>query len=63
MNSCLISSSLQREKNPMGLAASTIYLCCVRNGENKTQKDIAQASGISHVTVRNRFREPNNHIG
>ena len=28
----------------MGLAASTIYLCCVRNGENKTQKDIAQES-------------------
>jgi transcription initiation factor TFIIB len=50
-------------KNPMGLAASTIYLCCVRNGKNKTQKDIAQASGISHVTVRNRFRELNNHIG
>jgi transcription initiation factor TFIIB len=50
-------------KNRMGLAASTIYLCCVGNGENKTQKDIAPASGISHVTVRNRFRELNNHIG
>ena len=57
---------LQKEisggKNPMCLAASVIYLSCVHNGENKIQKDIAQASGISQVTIINRSRELNNRI-
>ncbi|MDP9288473.1 MAG: transcription initiation factor IIB [Thermoproteota archaeon] len=57
---------LQKEisggKNPMCLAASVIYLSCVHSGENKTQKDIVQASGISQVTIINRSRELNNRI-
>jgi transcription initiation factor TFIIB len=58
-----LESEISVGKNPMGLAASVIYLSCVHSGEHKTQKDIAQASGISHVTIRNRFRELNNGLG
>ncbi len=42
-------------KNPMALAAATLYLSCVLNGEKKTQFEIAKASGITSVTIRNRY--------
>jgi transcription initiation factor TFIIB len=44
-------------KNPMGFAATILYLSCLRTGENKTQTDIAQAAGVTEVTLRNRFKE------
>lgn len=44
-------------KDPMGLAAAALYLACVRNGETRTQKTIAQASGVTAVTIRNRYKE------
>ena len=31
-------------KDPMGLAAVALYVACVMNGENKTQKDVAEGS-------------------
>ena len=40
----------------MGLAAAALYLSCVINGENKTQKDIAIAAGVTEVTIRNRYK-------
>ncbi|GFN41058.1 MAG: transcription initiation factor IIB [Marine Group I thaumarchaeote] len=44
-------------KDPMGLAAAALYLACVMLGENKTQKDIAQAAGVTEVTIRNRYKD------
>jgi transcription initiation factor TFIIB len=44
-------------KNPMGLAATVVYISCIKTGENITQKDIAQAAGITDVTLRNRFKD------
>ena len=43
-------------KNPIGLAATVLYISCFKTGENKTQSDIAKAAGITGVTLRNRFR-------
>ncbi|ABK78493.1 transcription initiation factor TFIIB [Cenarchaeum symbiosum A] len=43
-------------KDPMGLAAAALYLACVIIGENKTQKDVAQAAGVTEVTIRNRYK-------
>jgi len=43
-------------KDPMGLAAAALYLSCVKNGENKTQRDIAEASNVTEVTIRNRYK-------
>jgi transcription initiation factor TFIIB len=40
----------------MGLAATALYIACVLNGENKTQKDVAEAAGVTEVTLRNRYR-------
>jgi len=44
-------------KDPMGLAATVLYISCIKTGENITRRDIAQAAGITEVTLRNRFRD------
>jgi transcription initiation factor TFIIB len=43
-------------KDPMGLAAAALYLSCVKNGVTVTQLDIAKASGVTEVTIRNRYK-------
>ena len=43
-------------KDPMGLAAAALYLSCVTNGEDKTQRDIAEAANVTEVTIRNRYK-------
>ena len=44
-------------KDPMGLAASILYLSSIQTGEIITQSDIARAAGVTEVTVRNRAKE------
>jgi transcription initiation factor TFIIB len=43
-------------KDPQGMAAAAIYIACVIEGEKKTQKEIAEAAGVTEVTVRNRYK-------
>ena len=44
-------------KNPMGLAATILYLSCLKTGEYNTQYDLAQAAGVTDVTLRNRYKD------
>jgi transcription initiation factor TFIIB len=44
-------------KDPMGLAGSVLYMSCKNSGEPVTQMDIANAAGVTEVTIRNRFRD------
>jgi transcription initiation factor TFIIB len=41
-------------KSPTGLAATALYLSCVNTGEHYSQRNIAGASTITEVTIRNR---------
>ena len=43
-------------KDPMGLAAAALYIACLQHNERKTQKDIAEAAGVTEVTIRNRYK-------
>ena len=43
-------------KDPMGLAAAALYVACVMENENKTQKDVAEAASVTEVTIRNRYK-------
>jgi len=43
-------------KDPMGLAASALYLSCVKNGMSVTQREIADVAGVTEVTIRNRYK-------
>lgn|SRR5438552_17591431 len=38
------------KKSYGGLAATVLYISCIKTGEHKTQRDIAQAAGITDVT-------------
>ncbi|MDE1872374.1 MAG: transcription initiation factor IIB [Thaumarchaeota archaeon] len=42
-------------KNPMGLAASVLYLSCRINDERIKQNQLASAAGITAVSIRNRI--------
>jgi transcription initiation factor TFIIB len=41
----------------MGLAASVLYVSCLKTGEDRSQTQIASASGVTEVTIRNRYKE------
>jgi len=49
-------SGVSAGKDPMGLAASVLYIACLNTGESRTQTDIADAAGVTEVTVRNRYK-------
>lgn len=48
-----IDREISTGKNPIGLAASALYLSCVANGVEIDQKKIVDAACISSVTLRN----------
>jgi transcription initiation factor TFIIB len=53
----LIKKEIAAGKDPMGLAATVLYLSCLTNGEATTQKEIAEAAGVTEVTIRTRFKD------
>jgi transcription initiation factor TFIIB len=51
----IVRKELSAGKEPMGLAATVLYISCKKAGENKSQLELARASGVTDVTIRNRF--------
>ncbi|MCR6691552.1 MAG: hypothetical protein MRT15_04110 [archaeon YNP-LCB-003-016] len=50
---------LDLARNPISIVAASIYIACILCGEPRRQKDIAEASKINEVTLRNRYKELN----
>jgi transcription initiation factor TFIIB len=55
-------AGLSAGKDPMGIVGATIYLSVPKNGENNRQRTITQAmiadaAGVSEVTIRNIYKE------
>ncbi|GKS67069.1 transcription initiation factor IIB [Nitrosarchaeum sp.] len=44
-------------RDPVGMASASIYYACLIRKESFTQVQVADASGMATVTVRNRFQE------
>jgi transcription initiation factor TFIIB len=44
-------------KDPMGLAATALFVASANNGENITQRELATAAGLNTVTIRCRLKE------
>lgn len=44
-------------KKPMTLAATMLYLACIKTGEHVSQKEIARAAGVTDVSIRNRVKD------
>jgi len=57
----LLKQALRNEatagKGPTGVAAAALYIAAVLEGEKRTQREIADAIGVTEVTIRNRFKE------
>jgi len=58
----VIKREISAGKRPMALAASVIYLSAMNTGENKTQRDIAQAAGVSEFALRIRIQDLKNRL-
>ena len=61
MNS-LTEREISAGKDPMGFAATVLYVSCLNAGVNIRQADIADAAGITEVTLRNRFKDVKNKL-
>lgn len=48
---------LHSGKSPTGLAAAAIYTAAIQHGDDRTQHEVAEAAGVTAVTVRNRYQE------
>jgi len=44
-------------KKPDAVAATVIYMACIKNNQNISQHDVSKISGITQVTIRNRLKE------
>jgi transcription initiation factor TFIIB len=53
----LTKREMSAGKNPMGLAATVLYVSCLNTGVNIRQADITFAAGITEVTLRNRIKD------
>jgi len=44
-------------KHPVGIAASALYAAGKLTGEDLVQREVSEATDVSTVTIRNRYRE------
>ena len=58
----IIQRGISAGKNPMSFAATVLYISSFKAGENITQLHIANAAGITEVTLRNRIKELNSTV-
>ncbi len=52
----VVKTNISVGKDPMGLAASVLYMTSLKTGESITQKELARTAGVTEVTVRNRCK-------
>ena len=44
-------------KKPDSVAATVVYMACIKNNESVSQQKISEISGITGITIRNRLKE------
>lgn len=57
----IVQESREKEliigREPTGIAATALYIASILFDEKKTQRDVAEISGVTEVTIRNRYKE------
>jgi transcription initiation factor TFIIB len=56
-------ANLMTGRDPWGLAAAALYISSIELHHHATQRDIADAAGVTEVTVRNRYKEIMTELG
>ena len=63
----IIKEALEKDitsgRGPTGIAASAIYIAAILCDDRKTQKDVAEATGVTEVTLRVRYKEIARELG
>ena len=44
-------------RGPTGIAAASVYLASILEGQERTQREVSDAAGVTEVTIRNRYKE------
>ncbi|HLI45583.1 MAG TPA: TFIIB-type zinc ribbon-containing protein [Geobacterales bacterium] len=52
-----LNSGMIAGKSPLSLAAAAVYIACTLTDNRRTQRQIAEVSGVTEVTIRNRSKE------
>lgn len=52
-----LTLDLTSGRGPIGIAAAALYIAGLLEGERRTQRDISEVSGVTEVTIRNRYKE------
>jgi transcription initiation factor TFIIIB Brf1 subunit/transcription initiation factor TFIIB len=52
----IIKKKIFVSKDPMGLTGAIVYMACKKNGEHIIQYQIANATGVTLVTLRKNLR-------
>jgi len=50
-------------RSPTGVAAAAIYIASTLVNERRTQREVADTSGVTEVTIRNRYKELTEKLG
>ena len=53
----MIDGGMGSGKGPAGIAAAAIYTACALDDVRRTQKEISEVTGVTEVTVRNRYKD------
>jgi len=56
-NDILKENKVVAGKKPDAVAATVVYMACIKNNESMSQQKISRISGITNVTIRNRLQE------
>ena len=48
---------LSSGRGPNGIAAAALYVAAILLGERRTQKEVAEVTNVTEVTIRNRYSE------
>jgi transcription initiation factor TFIIB len=59
----VLKKEITAGKDPMGLAATVLYVSGLKTGEKIHQTTIAAASGVTEVTIRNRVKDLTRNLG
>ncbi len=53
----VMEKGLVSGRSPTGVSAAVVYIASAISGERRTQKEVADAAGVTEVTIRNRYKE------
>jgi transcription initiation factor TFIIB len=50
-------NGINSSKDPISIVSAALYIACKQTGEEKPQREISKAAGITDVTIRNRCND------